>query len=68
MGHQRRHTGGFCDEAILMVAGLIQLPTMIASVVGVRGTKTPSQLHRGCATIQVGSLFETGGWVSKAKF
>ena len=51
-----------------MDAGLIQLPAIIASVVGVRDAKTPSCWRSGCATAQVGSLFETGFRVQKQSF
>eukprot|EP00956_Cyclotella_meneghiniana_P002762 scaffold3249_cov37-Cyclotella_meneghiniana.AAC.1 len=42
---------GVLCEAILMAAGLIQLPAMLASVVGVCATKTPSSVDCGCATV-----------------
>ena len=51
----------FCDEAILMAAGLIQLPAMIASVVGVCDTKTPSLWEGGCAALLGGQFSFTDG-------
>ena len=64
---ETRHTRGFCAEAILMDAGLIQLPAMIASVVGVRDTKTPS-----CSSWlrhdTGGQSFETGSGFKKQSF
>eukprot|EP00956_Cyclotella_meneghiniana_P002595 scaffold3031_cov49-Cyclotella_meneghiniana.AAC.6 len=51
-GRTREAEKEFCVEAILMTAGLIQLPVMIASVVvGVCATKTPSSVNCGCATV-----------------
>ena len=64
---QRRTRRGFCAETILMDAGLIQLPSMIVSVVGVRDTKTPS-----CASWlrhdAGGQSFETGSGFKKQSF
>ena len=60
---EQTHRRVLC-EAILMVAGLIQLPTMIASVVGVRGTKTPSRCdvaaprHRWAVSSRRGAGFK----------